>query len=133
MQSHLNVLALPWRLLAASVNLLTIVLEVINKTSKKPRPPSYQSHSCKNALHFTLHWEEVWSRSQWYIENGRIKPLLCVFENIIILFFILPLKFSFFGSHKFRIKVVRTTEHILQSSKTHLQRVAEVKNCLFFL
>lgn len=35
LQSHLNVLARPQRLLAASVNLLTIVLVVIGKTSKK--------------------------------------------------------------------------------------------------
>lgn len=131
MQSHLNVLALPWRLLAASVNLLTIVLEVISKTSKKSRPPSCQSHSYKNILHFTLHGEEVWNL--WYIGSGRIKPLLCVFKDITILFKILSLNFSLFGSQKFRIKLVRTTEYILQSSKRYFQRMAEVTNCLFFL
>ena len=39
LQSHLNVLAHPQRLLAASVNLLPIVLVVIGKTSKKQALP----------------------------------------------------------------------------------------------
>lgn len=39
LQSHFNVLARPQRLLAASVNLLTIVLVVIGKTSKKQALP----------------------------------------------------------------------------------------------
>lgn len=39
LQSHLNVLAHPQRLLAASVNLLTIVLVAIGKTSKKQALP----------------------------------------------------------------------------------------------
>ena len=39
LQSHLNVLAHPQRWLAASVNLLTIVLVVIGKTSKNQAFP----------------------------------------------------------------------------------------------
>lgn len=110
MQSLLNVLACPMRLLAASVNPLTIVLVVIGKKCKKTK-----QNKKPFLLPFTVVCMYCILVYTWKTEN----IFTCAFENITPIFS-LPLKFLLLGNWKFRVKIVISLKHLFGSLQTHL-------------